>query len=163
VKPIFNLQVSFSDYNFGREVCMKFSHHFTVAVKVLSLLSLQEGNVLTLERIAREVDTDIVLIRKIIVKLKKAGLVNVFPAIGAVSLLNKAEEISFFDVYRAVEGVKGGKYHQFHDSPNETHEVGINIELVLERNLRQTQSAMEQVLLDVTMKDIVASLLEKME
>lgn len=50
---------------------MKISKRFTVAVHILALLSLEKGSLQTSEDIAGSVNTNPVVIRRIMSKLKK--------------------------------------------------------------------------------------------
>ena len=88
---------------------MQISSRFSVAVHVLSLLALpeQDGVLLTSERMAGSVNTNPVVIRRILGQLKKAGLVEVRPASGGTFLTRQPAAITLLEVYRAVEVVQG--------------------------------------------------------
>lgn len=101
------------------------------------------------------------LVRKIIGKLKRAGLVDVRPGTGVAYLIKDLEKITLLDVYRAVEVVDENDLFNFHKHPNPECPVGANIELVFRSTLLQAQSAMEQVLAQVTLKQLATELNEK--
>ena len=67
------------------------------------------------------------------------------------------------DIYKAVDVVEEGQLFQIHEQPNILCPIGANIEFVLEIILRKAQGAMEDVLKNFTMKDIVEGLLKKIE
>jgi Rrf2 family protein len=140
---------------------MKISCRFSVAVHILSLLSLNKNAHCTSEWIAASVNTNPVIIRRIIGKLKKAGLVNVRSGTGGAYLQKDLEEITLLDVYRAVEVVEEGELFQIHEHPNPHCPVGANIQSVLEIILLRAQAAMEQILAEVTMKQLVTDLNQK--
>ncbi|MBM7645926.1 Rrf2 family protein [Scopulibacillus daqui] len=140
---------------------MKISSRFTVAVHILSLLSIDGNSSCTSEWIAGSVNTNPVIIRRVIGKLKKAGLVNVRPGTGGAYLLKDLDEITLLDVYKAVEVVEEGQLFQIHDQPNPECPVGRNIESVLQVVLERAQSAMEQVLAEITMKHLVSDINKK--
>jgi DNA-binding IscR family transcriptional regulator len=95
--------------------------------------------------------------------LKKAGLVGVKAGAGGAYLLKDLEEITLLDVYRAVAAVEEGELFQMHENPNVECPVGANIQSVLELILKRSQDAMEQVLADVTMKELVTDLIAKID
>ena len=59
------------------------------------------------------------------------------------------------DVYRAVEVVEEDELFQMHEKPNPNCPVGANIEVVLELILLRAQEAMESVLREITMEELV--------
>lgn len=142
---------------------MKISSRFTVAVHILSLISIQKNTLCTSEWIAGSVNTNPVVIRRIMAMLKKAGLVSVTSGTGGASLNKKLEEITLLDVYRSVDVVEKGELFQFQDSPNPDCPIGANIQGVLELILHRAQEAMEKVLADVTMEELVMTLSKKIE
>lgn len=142
---------------------MKISSRFTVAVHILSLIAIANNILCTSEWIAGSVNTNPVVIRRIMGMLKKAGLVNVTSGTGGASLQRELNEITLLDVYRAVEVVEEGELFQFHERPNPNCPVGANIQSVLELILNRAQEAMEKVLEDITMEELVTVLSKKIE
>ena len=140
---------------------MKISSRFTVAVHILSLISIENSAQCTSEWIAGSVNTNPVVIRRVMGKLKNAGFIEIRRGTGGAALLKSLEEISLLDVYRAVEVVEEGELFQIHENPNPNCPVGSNIQAVLEIILLRAQDAMEAVLEKVTMKDIVSCLAKK--
>ncbi|MEH7342979.1 Rrf2 family transcriptional regulator [Bacillus sp. JJ1532] len=140
---------------------MKISSRFTVAVHILSLVSIEKSTLCTSEWIAESVNTNPVVIRRVMGKLKRAGLIQVRRGTGGAELQKPLQDITLLDVYHAVEVVEEGELFQFHDSPNPSCPVGANIQLVLELILLKAQEAMELVLKEVTMMDIVTFLNKK--
>lgn len=136
---------------------MKISSRFTVATHILSLIATQEPP-LTSERIAGSVNTNPVVIRRISGQLKKAGLIAVKAGTGGATLLKPLDQITLLEVYKAVDSVEDGELFQFHENPNPNCEVGAHIQGAMEQTLRDAQTAMEQVLADKTMADVVDSI-----
>ena len=56
------------------------------------------------------------------------------------------DEITFFDIYQAVECVEHGELFHFHENPNQKCPVGRNIHNVLDGKLIQIQDALENEL-----------------
>ena len=142
---------------------MKISSRFTVAVHILSLVAIESKELCTSEWIAESVNTNPVVIRRVIGKLRNAGLIQVRRGLGGASLQRDLTDITLLDVYRAVEVVVEGELFQFHEKPNPNCPVGANIEAVLELILHRAQEAMESVLHEITMKDLVTVLTQKIE
>jgi DNA-binding IscR family transcriptional regulator len=140
---------------------MKISSRFTVAVHILSLITIENSAHCTSEWIAGSVNTNPVVIRRVMGKLKNAGFIEVRRGIGGITLLKPLDELTLLDIYRAVEVVEEGELFQFHDNPNPNCPVGCNIQDVLEIILISAQEAMESVLERVTMKDVVTVLTKK--
>lgn len=140
---------------------MQISSRFSVAVHVLSLLAGQQpAALLSSERMAGSVNTNPVVIRRILGQLKKAGLVEVRPASGGTYLRRAPATISLLDVYRAVEVVAEGRLFNVHERPNLRCAVGRNIQAALEATLARAQAALEQELAGVTLAQVVADLNE---
>ncbi|MGF9963387.1 Rrf2 family transcriptional regulator [Bacillus rhizoplanae] len=140
---------------------MGISSRFTVAVHMLTLLEVDKQSRCTSEWIAGSVNTNPVVIRRITGMLKKAGLVDVQAGKGGTSLARDLNEVTLLDVYKAVEVVEEGHLFSFHDNPNVECPVGANIQTVLEIILLQAQEAMENVLANVKVKQLVTNLEEK--
>lgn len=140
---------------------MKISSRFTVAVHILSLVTMENSTLCTSEWIAGSVNTNPVVIRRVMGKLKNAGLIQVRRGTGGATLHKPLAEITLLDVYRAVEVVEEGELFQFHEKPNPNCPVGANIQAVLELILNRAQDAMEKILDEVTMEELVTVLSKK--
>lgn len=131
------------------------STRFSVAVHALALISISSGDC-TSDFIAGSVNTNPVIVRRILGMLKKAGLVEVRPGVGGASLLKAPEDISLLDVYRAVEVTEEGGLFRFHDEPNPQCPVGRNIEAALRSEMMEAQHAMEHRLAQVSLRHLTA-------
>lgn len=138
----------------------KISSRFSIAVHILSLVSLSSLPC-TSDFIAASVNTNPVIIRRIIGQLKQAGLVQVKAGTGGTYLRKELDQITLLDVYKAVEVVEKGDLFNFHEHPNPVCPVGANIESVLRSSMLKAQSAMEQELAQVTLRQLVTELSEK--
>jgi len=140
---------------------MQISSRFSVAVHVLSLLALQreDDGLLTSERMAGSVNTNPVVIRRLLGQLKKAGLVEVRPASGGTFLARRPADIALLDVYRAVEVVEQGQLFSVHEQPNPACLVGRHIQAALDTTLQRAQTALEQVLAGVTLQQVTTDIL----
>ncbi|BBI35539.1 Rrf2 family transcriptional regulator [Cohnella abietis] len=131
------------------------SSRFSIAVHILSLIATSSKDC-TGDYIAGSVNTNPVIIRRIMGMLKKAGLVDIRPGVGGASLLRDRDQITLLDVYRAVEVIEDGQLFNFHDEPNPHCLVGRNIEAALRLEMKEAQSAMEQRLAQVNLSQLTA-------
>ena len=71
------------------------------------------------------------------------------------ALAKELEDITFYDVYRAVSCVSDEGLFHFHEKPNMDCPVGRNIHKVLDEELLGVQNAMEAQMKAVKLSDIV--------
>ena len=131
------------------------SSRFSIAVHILTLIA-HSPKECTGDFIAGSVNTNPVIIRKIMGMLKKAELVEVRPGVGGASLLREADRITLLDVLRAVEVIEDDSLFNFHDEPNVNCPVGRNIEAALRKEMLEAQTLMEKKLNQVTLEDLIA-------
>ena len=136
---------------------MPTSSRFAVAVHVLALCAREGGGPLKSEDVAESVNTNPVVIRRILCELARAGLVRSQPGSGGGSrLAREPRDINLFDVYRAVEG--GGVFSMPRRQPSRDCGVGRNIDLVLGDVLDLVNTAVGQTLAGVTVEDVMLRL-----
>lgn len=70
-----------------------------------------------------------------------------------MTLARPLEEISLYDVYKAVDCVSENLFH-FHENPNPACPVGKNIHSALDGTLNEIQKTFEDKLKTFTVKDI---------
>lgn len=110
---------------------------------------------LTSDFLAGSVNVNPVIIRRLLQKLKGAGLVEVARGSGGASLAKRPDEITLLDIYIAAECVESGELFHFHRNPNPECPVGRNIRSVLDGRLKRIQKAMENEMQTITMADII--------
>ncbi|KOS64102.1 Rrf2 family transcriptional regulator [Lysinibacillus sp. FJAT-14222] len=142
---------------------MKISSRFTIAVHILSIIKQNPSTICTSEFMAESVNTNPVVIRKILSYLKKAGIVQVRRGTGGASLVKDLHSITLLEVFRSVEVVEEDKLFHLHENPNSDCPIGANIQAVLELILVQAQEAMEQVLANITMEQVITSLVHEIQ
>ena len=141
---------------------MKITSRSTVAVHTLLVIHYFEGKEKTTsEFIAASVNVNPVVIRRTLLSLKAAGMVEVKAGSGGASIAKDLKGITLFDVYRAVDSVDGDIFH-FHENPNPACAVGKNIHAVLDTHLADAQRALENELKKVTLYDLTQELQEKL-
>ena len=77
-----------------------------------------------------------VIIRKLLSQLKTAGLIEVKRGPGGTSIAKPLEDITFLDIYRAVDCVEENSLFHFHENPNPKCPVGRNIHFLLDDRLK---------------------------
>lgn len=131
------------------------SSRVAVAVHVLAYLAWRREEPVTSERIASSVNTNPVVVRRIVGALRNAGLVNVQPGVGGgAQLAREPDRISMLDVYRAVE--EKDELFAVHADPCRNCDIGNNIREVLQGVFCHAHQAMQAVLADVTIADVGA-------
>ena len=132
---------------------MSMSSRFAVAVHILTLMAWSDDEPLKSDQVAESVNTNPVVIRRMLAELSEANLViSQTGANGGSRLSRKPKEITLQDVYHAVEcpGV-----FSLHKQPASRQcPVGMNIEAVLGSVFAETNSAVEHVL--ATIKDVMS-------
>ncbi|SDY42395.1 Rrf2 family transcriptional regulator [Eubacterium barkeri] len=134
---------------------MQISSRFTLAVHILDCIdTFKDAYKVTSGFLASSTNVNPVIVRKILGQLKAAGLVEVTRGSGGASISKPLKDITFLDIYRAVECVGNGELFHFHDNPNIECPIGKNIHFILDDRLIQVQNAMEKELESITMEDV---------
>jgi len=130
---------------------------FAVAVHVLTLMAWSDDEPLKSDQVAESVNTNPVVIRRMLCELAQANLVvSQSGSMGGSRLARKPGAITLLDVYRALEF--RGVFSLHRQPPSRRCPVGVNIETVLGNVLEEVDSAVEQVLAEITIKDLVRRL-----
>lgn len=134
---------------------MQISSRFTLAVHIFACIdTFKDEYKVTSDFISKSTNVNPVIIRKILLQLKAAGLVEVARGTGGAKITRPLSEITFLDIYRAVECVEEHKLFHFHENPNPNCPVGMNIHNVLDDKLESVQNAMERELQSITLEDV---------
>ena len=135
---------------------MQISSRFTIAIHILACIDTFEKDYkITSDFLASSVNVNPVIIRKILSQLKSAKIVDVQRGSGGASIIKPVEEITFLDIYNAVECIENGELFHFHENPNLKCPVGRNIHNILDNKLLQVQNALEKELKKITLADVI--------
>ena len=138
---------------------MQISSRFTIALHIAACVIHFTGKCkVTSDFLAASIETNPVIIRRILGQLQKAGLVRVARGTGGVELTRPLRDITFLDIYRAVDPVENGELFHFHENPNPACPVGRNIHALLDGKLHAIQSAMEERMREYSLEDLKAGL-----
>lgn len=134
---------------------MQISSRFTLAIHILACIdTFKEKHKVTSDFLAGSTNINPVIIRKILGQLKNAGIVEVVRGSGGATILKPLKDITFLDIYKAVECVDNGELFHFHENPNPACPVGGNIHSILDEKLERVQNAMEHELQSITLEDV---------
>ena len=126
---------------------------FAVSVHILAYLAYRREAAVPSAEIASSVDTNPVVIRRLLSALVQARLVRTQKgASGGFALASTPENISLLSIYRAVEPEPDHGLRRF--SPNHKCPVGAKIESILHGVFFKAQASMEAELARVSLADI---------
>jgi Rrf2 family protein len=132
------------------------SSRFIVAVHVLTLLASEQGRALPSDYIAGSVNTNPVVIRRLLALLGKARLVStVEGAGGGTTLARPADQITLADVYQSVES-EGELFGSPRAEPNERCPVGSCVQEIARRHAERFEGAMTREMKKVTIADVLS-------
>lgn len=131
---------------------------FTVAIHVLCVLAALHPKPVTSELLAGSVNTNAVVIRRILGALRKAGLVKSQPGnSGGWELVAKPERITLGGLYQIIR--PGTVFAMHNQQPNVLCPVGRNIQRGLGAHYQKAQAAMEAQLDKTTIADVLKDVL----
>lgn len=133
---------------------MQISSRFTMAIHMFACMDVFKDRKMTSDFMAGSIGTNPVIIRKLLQQLKAAGLIEVLRGTGGIKVKRPFSEITFLDIYRAVECTPREELFHFHEKPNQKCPVGRNIHHVLDGRLDKVQKAMEEELAKTTLEDV---------
>ncbi|MBR2176554.1 MAG: Rrf2 family transcriptional regulator [Clostridia bacterium] len=135
---------------------MQISSRFTIAIHIFACIdTFQREYKTTSDFLASSINANPVIIRKLLQQLKAAELISVQRGSGGASIAKPTNEITLYDIYRAVECVENGELFHFHENPNQNCPVGRSIHPVLDGRLKQIQDAMENEMRSITIADVL--------
>ena len=144
---------------------MQIPSRFTVALHIFSCVdTFKDECKVTSDFLASSINTNPVIIRRILGQLRKAGLIEVARGTGGITPTRPLSEITFYDVYKAVDPIEDDELFRFHENPNPDCPVGRNIHNLLNDKLDAIQKAMEDEMKKYTIEDLhkgMENLLEK--
>jgi Rrf2 family protein len=125
-----------------------------MAVHVLTLLAYKEGDRVTSAYLAGSINTNPVIVRRLLLTLQKAKLIDTCKGAGAGSRLNYSpKRINMAQVYRAVEASES--FTTPSRKPNDDCPVGHCMKEELEKIFASAQNALERDLEKTTLADVI--------
>ena len=135
---------------------MRTSCRFSMAVHVLTVLAYHEGDRVTSALLAGSVNTNPVIIRRLLLSLQRAKLVETCKGAGSGSRLSRSpRRINLAEVYRAVEPAE--PFASPSRKPSTACPVGKCIRGALEQVFASAERALERDLETTTLADLMAT------
>lgn len=141
---------------------MKINTRFTVAIHIMALIELSEYKdiICSSEKLALSVNTNPVVIRKLLPQLKKAGLIETKHGVVDAKLTRKPSEITMLDIYNAIKKSDDMLFN-IHQDTNQQCYVGANIHDAVSPILDRVQDAIEVNLSSITLETVIEPIADK--
>ena len=136
---------------------MQITSRFTIAVHIITAIDyFKDMDRVNSDFLAGSVGVNPVIVRTVISQLREAGIVSTRRGSSGAVLTKPLEEITFYDIYKAVGSVneEEGLFH-FHEQPNPDCPVGRNIHKALDGKLDAVQKVLEDKLRQLTLAEVV--------
>ncbi len=134
------------------------NQQFTFAAHILVALAFAK-KIVDSRTLAASVGTNPVVVRRLLLDLRRAGLIRTFPGkYGGAELLRKPERITLLDIYQAVQPqpvISVSKRKSFRRCP-----VSCNIKPIMSRVAEAAENAVRRQLRTITLKEIVRQIPE---
>lgn len=141
---------------------MQITSKFTIAVHIITALDyFKDTKIVTSSFLAGSVGANPVIIRNVMLKLKEAGIIITEQGKSGISLAKELSDITFYDIYKAVDCVDATGLFHFHEKPNIDCPVGKNIHSAMDDKLQKIQSSMEAEMKQITVADVAQEVQKK--
>lgn len=137
---------------------MRVSTRFSDSIHILAFIEIYKGWIpLTSENIASSIETSPVVVRRLMGKLKSAGLISTVHGSADPKLVRDPQDISLYDVFLATED----QQHLFtiDEKTNPECIVGGNIQATLEKFYQQAEDAAKARLARTSLQDVLDTIL----
>ena len=135
---------------------MQITSKFTIAVHIITAIDyFKDSEKVTSSFLAGSVGANPVIVRNVMGNLKEAEIIDISQGKSGITLARKLDEISFYDIYKAVDCVSDEGLFHFHGNPNTDCPVGRNIHTAVGGRLLKAQQAMEKELKEILLADVV--------
>ena len=133
---------------------MAANSQFSIAVHILTMLATASDERIKSDYLAKSVNTNPVVIRRLLCNLQEANLVaSQVGASGGTSLMQKPENIKLSEIYKAV--VTGEIFSLHPKTPNQDCPVGKNIAAVLCGLQKEIDKTIEEKLAEYSLRDVI--------
>lgn len=143
---------------------MQISSKFTIGVHLLAVIDyLGDSEKVTSNVLAGSIGVNPVIVRNVMGSLKEAGIINISQGKSGISLAKSLDEITFYDIYKAVDCVNDEGIFHFHENPNPECPIGRNIHKAMDGKLEQIQKCMEDEMRGITVADVASDVRKEIE
>ncbi len=138
---------------------MQISSKFTIGVHLLAVIDyLGENEKVTSSVLAGSIGVNPVIVRIVMGNLMVAGLISISQGKSGISLTKTPDQITFYDVYKAVGSVNEDGLFHFHENPNPECPIGRNIHKAMDSKLERVQMCMEEEMRKITLADVMTDI-----
>lgn len=136
---------------------MQITSKFTAAVHILACIDIFGGQMrVTSDFLSGSTGVNAVIVRNVLGQLRNAGIVETRQGSGGAHLAKSLDEITLYDIYKAVDCIDDEGLFHFHENPNVECPVGRNIHKAMDGRLAAAQEALENELKSTTLAEVVA-------
>jgi DNA-binding IscR family transcriptional regulator len=136
---------------------MQITSKFTAAVHILTCIDIFGGQMrVTSDFLSGSTGVNAVIVRNVLGQLRNAGIVETRQGSGGAHLAKALDEITLYDIYKAVDCVDDEGLFHFHENPNADCPVGRNIHKAMDGRLEAVQAALENELKSTTLAQVVS-------
>ena len=136
---------------------MQITSKFTAAVHILACIDIFGGQMrVTSDFLSGSTGVNAVIVRNVLGQLRNAGIVETRQGSGGAHLAKALDEITLYDIYKAVDCVDDEGLFHFHENPNAECPVGRNIHKAMDDRLQTAQAALENELKSTTLAQVVS-------
>ena len=136
---------------------MQITSKFTVAVHILTCIDIFGDQMrVTSDFLSGSTGVNAVIVRNVLGQLRNAGIVETRQGSGGAHLAKALDEITLYDIYKAVDCVDDEGLFHFHENPNAECPVGRNIHKAMDDRLQTAQAALENELKSTTLAQVVS-------
>ncbi|GMA70219.1 transcriptional regulator [Leuconostoc litchii] len=132
---------------------MKNSTKLSDAIHILTYIVINQGTDLSSTQIAKSVNSNPVVIRRIMAQLKNEGCLISSNGRANPQLARPADTISLLDIYRAVE--EETDFLKIDTKTNPNCNIGRHIQTTLDKYYQQVQESAEKEMNKIKLSDII--------
>ena len=143
---------------------MQITSRFTIGVHIIVFTEYyKDKGTVTSSLLAASIGANPVIVRTVMSQLKLAGIIDSSQGKSGISLKKPMKDITFYDVYKAVDCVDETGLFHFHENPSIKCDIGRNIHKVMDGRLDSIQRSMEEEMKGITLKDVAEDILKEIE
>ena len=136
---------------------MKYSHRLSDAIHILSYIVICKDGDLSSTAIARSINSNPSLVRRLMTQLTKNGLLTTQQGVANPALVFKPQDISLLDIYMAISNDENLLHVD--ETTNPQCPIGSNISSILNDTYQRVQLAAENEMQNINLADITYELL----
>lgn len=138
---------------------MRITNKFTIAIHALIALDHFKAEApLSSEWLANSINTNPVTVRSVLSRLKTAGIVETRRGVRGATLTRPLAEITFFDVFTALDCMDAHGLYSPNQEPNLACPVGSHIHTTLGEQFQKVEAALEASMREITLTDVARGL-----